>query len=306
MANDFYTVSGAPSTSSAGSSSTMRAEFAAIAAAFDKAPGLSGNGSKAVIVNSGATALTVTTGTLALAGNFATSGASALTLTTTGATNVTLPTTGTVATLAGSESLSNKTLVTPILGTPASGTLTNCTGYPAAQIVATGALNSGSITSGFGSIDVGGDSISGGALAGTTLTLSSTAFLTAGQNLVWGADYNPGVAGDLITATGGVLSVYLAGTPRFSILSTGIAVGAGQTISLDGLIGTGDTYLRETSANVLDLVAGGTTTLRLTAIAAAVTGTLSVSGALTTNGGLQTFGAADSGGAGYRMVRVPN
>jgi hypothetical protein len=29
-------------------------------------------------------------------------------------------------------------------------------------------------------------------------------------------------------------------------------------------------------------------------------------GALTTNGGLQTFGANDSGGAGYRMVRVPN
>jgi hypothetical protein len=29
-------------------------------------------------------------------------------------------------------------------------------------------------------------------------------------------------------------------------------------------------------------------------------------GALTTNGGLQTFGANDSGGAGYRLVRVPN
>ena len=29
-------------------------------------------------------------------------------------------------------------------------------------------------------------------------------------------------------------------------------------------------------------------------------------GGLVTDGGLQTFGANDSGGAGYRLVRVPN
>ena len=51
--------------------------------------------------------------TVTLGGNFITSGASALTLTTTGATNVTLPTTGTLATLAGSETLDNKTLKSP-------------------------------------------------------------------------------------------------------------------------------------------------------------------------------------------------
>jgi len=48
--------------------------------------------------------------TLTLAGAFITSGANSLTLTTTGATNVTLPTTGTLATLAGTEELDNKTL----------------------------------------------------------------------------------------------------------------------------------------------------------------------------------------------------
>ena len=59
--------------------------------------------------------------TLTISGNFAT------TLTVTAGTGVTLPTTGTLATLAGSETLSNKTLTAPALGTPASGVLSSCT-----------------------------------------------------------------------------------------------------------------------------------------------------------------------------------
>lgn len=49
-------------------------------------------------------------GNISTANAFTTSGNFALTLTSTGATNVTLPTTGTLATLAGSESLTNKKL----------------------------------------------------------------------------------------------------------------------------------------------------------------------------------------------------
>lgn len=49
-------------------------------------------------------------GNLTLAAAFATSGANSLTLTTSGSTNVTLPTSGTLATLAGSEVLTNKTI----------------------------------------------------------------------------------------------------------------------------------------------------------------------------------------------------
>jgi hypothetical protein len=56
-------------------------------------------------------------GNLNIAANFTTSGANALTLTTTGSTGVTLPTTGTLATLAGTETLTNKTLTSPIFGT---------------------------------------------------------------------------------------------------------------------------------------------------------------------------------------------
>jgi len=51
--------------------------------------------------------------TITLGGSFTTSGAFTTTLTVTANTNVTLPTTGTVATLAGSETFTNKTLTNP-------------------------------------------------------------------------------------------------------------------------------------------------------------------------------------------------
>lgn len=110
MSNSFYNHGSAPATGSTGASATMRAEFDAIAAGFDKFPTLSGYANKVLVVNAGGTAVTLTAGSLALAGGLTTVGAYASTFTMTGATTVTFPTTGTLATLAGTESLTNKTI----------------------------------------------------------------------------------------------------------------------------------------------------------------------------------------------------
>ena len=59
--------------------------------------------------------------TITLGGSLTTSGAHTTTLTTTGNTGVTLPTTGTLATLDGAETLTNKTLTSPTMTTPTLG-----------------------------------------------------------------------------------------------------------------------------------------------------------------------------------------
>jgi hypothetical protein len=61
----------------------------------------------------GGTGVANTGKTITIGGNLTTSGAHDTTLTTTGTTGVTLPTSGTLATLAGTETLTNKTLTAP-------------------------------------------------------------------------------------------------------------------------------------------------------------------------------------------------
>lgn len=97
MSNPYYNASGVPVTGAAGLSAVIRSEYNAIAAGFALLPALTAG--TAVVVNPGGTALTNTTGALALAGNFTTTGAFNTTLAQAASVTLTLPATN--AALAG-------------------------------------------------------------------------------------------------------------------------------------------------------------------------------------------------------------
>ena len=122
MTNSFYNHGTYPVTGAPGASAALRSELDAITTGFSLLPTLSGNANKALVVNAGGTAVTVTTGTLALAGNLATTGAFNTTIAQGATTTITLPlVSGTLATLAGTETLSNKTIAASTLSGTVSG-----------------------------------------------------------------------------------------------------------------------------------------------------------------------------------------
>jgi hypothetical protein len=107
--------------------------------------------------------------TITLGGNLTTSGAFATTLTATAATSVTLPTTGTLATLAGAETLTNKTI------SGSSNTLSN---------IANASLTNSKVT--IGSTDV---------------SLGATATTLAGLTSVTSTGFTGSLTGNASTAT---------------------------------------------------------------------------------------------------------
>lgn len=121
--------------------------------------------------------------TITLGGNLTTSGAFNTTLTVTANTSVTLPTTGTLATLAGTETLTNKTLTSPVItggtidNTPIGGTTRNSGAFT--TLAANGAVTftattaSTSTSTGAvvvsGGVGVAGNVYVGGNLVGTAV-----------------------------------------------------------------------------------------------------------------------------------------
>ena len=181
----------------------------------------------------GGTGVANTGKTITLGGNLTTSGAFATTLTTTNTTAVTLPVTGTLATLAGTETLTNKTLTsptltTPVLGTPSSGTLTSCTGLP---------LNTG-VTGTLPVANGGTGTSSPSIVAGSNISVSGT-----WPNQTIASTGSTGVTS--VSGTGSANGIGLSGT----VTSTGSLTLSGQVTSL--------TWPAITLANELGMYTGG-------------------------------------------------
>lgn len=252
--NDYYDHGTFPTTGSPGSSASMGSEFDLITTGMDKLAPLAGNGGKLIKVNAAGTAQEsskvgftepATSCTVAIAdgSTFATVGAYVVTLTATGATGITLPTTGTLTTLAGAELLSNKTLVAPALGTPASGVLTNCTGTASgltagnaavAATVTTNANLTGHIASTgnaavLGSFSVAqlnaalndGDIVPAGLATASGLT-QSTAKILGRSTAATGAVEEIAVAGGLTLSVGSLSAGFASGTTSIVIATGGV------------------------------------------------------------------------------------
>jgi hypothetical protein len=172
-----------------------------------------------------------------------------------------------VATLTGTETLSNKTLTAPILGTPTSGTLTNCTGLPSIVIA-----NEATDTSCF-----------------LLFTTAATGELGPKSNANLAFNSNTGV----LTLTAPVL-----GTPTSGTLTncTGLPV-AGITASTVTALGVGSLELGHASDTTLARSAAGVVTIEGAVVKTAGTETIWIpAGAMkakSTNGaGVSTY---DSG-----------
>lgn len=286
--NSYYVPSGEPSTGAFAASAPMRSEFDMIAAGFDLLPTLSaGAASRAVVVASNGLSLTTTTGTLALAGNFATTGAFAVTLAAGAIVTLTLPlVSGTLATLAGTETLTNKTLTSPtmtnpVLGTVASGDLSACTGTAPS-------LNVGHATT--------ADSVTTNANLTGPITSIGNATSVASQTGT-GSTFVMNTSPTLVTPTLGVATatslngLTVTSTTGALTLTNGKTLSVAKTLTLDGTDGTTMTF-PTTSATIARTDAGQTFTgvqvmtspsITTPAFTGAFSGTYSLGGTPTIN-----------------------
>lgn len=269
--SDYYSHTTYPTTGASLASSSMRTELEAIESGISaKLPDLTSNGSKAVIINAGATALTVTNGTFALAGNFATVGAYASTFTMTGATTVTFPTSGTL--------LSTAAVITPNQG-------------------GTGIANNNSST-----LTISGAYASTFTLSGTTsvtFPTSGTLSTTSNKLSAFAATTSAELAGVISDETGTGALVF-ATNPTFSLSDvTTNNVSASAHGWCPKLSGTSTTFLNgsgtfTTPASTVSIVRSARTSNTILAA-----GDLSTLVDITSGTFSQTFTAAATLGSGW-------
>lgn len=198
MSNPYYNHSSTPIMGSTGSSSLMRTEYTAIQTGFDLLPDYTGQAGKLLVVNPGATGLTFTTGTLALAANFTTTGAFTTTFAQSANVTITLPTVaGNIGTIGRSESYSNKTFASPVLsGTTSGGTFGGTPTITAAPSILNAAF-SGTATGTY--TFAGTPTISGTTVTLNNPTLTSPTFTNPSMSSLSGS-------GDALVLTSGQIA----------------------------------------------------------------------------------------------------
>lgn len=218
MPNSFYNNTSTPQPGSAGSSSLMRAEFAAISAGFNKLPTLLGNEGKLVIINGSGTGMEATT---SLAG---------ITLTGSvfnGTVGAITPSTGVFTTVGGTTITASTQFIGPGTGLTGTAASLSIGGNAATATFATSATSAASATNATNSVHItagdAGDLLyqSG---AGVTAKLAGVATGNALISGGVGAAPSYGKIG-LTTHISGTLAVGNGGTGVATL--TGLAYGNG-------------------------------------------------------------------------------
>lgn len=277
MTNPYYTPSSNPVSQTRGNSALIRAEYAAVQAAFDLLPGFTSNGGKLIRINSGATAqeaMAFGTANQALGMNAAgtayehkTVAGTANEITVThgvGTITASLPSalTFTGKTITGgtfaSATITGASLTGPALGTPTSGVLTNCTGLP----VSTGVTGLGTGIAAALATDVGlaGSPILNGGALGTPSSVTLTN--ATGLPLSTGVTGNLSVS-NLNSGTGASATTWWRGDGQWATPAGGGNV-TGPASSVDNQIAlfNGATGTIIKAATVVGAtIAGGTFTI---------------------------------------------